>query len=693
MISVKSLAEPQHLPKRSATMRPKFLVGLAAVLALLGVAGGYIEITQSRRDIMDLLQTEAETVTEALAVSAENAVQAYAEVEALLEAHLLDAANMLLHLERENKLTRNQFETLLRDSQVARACKVDQTGALQGFAYPESSREAFHPENLSPLVAPLFEEGQDETGGLVEDWEGRTHYAVAVRSGDRRAWVLCSDPQALLDFRKRVGLGRLIQNLGENKEVAYIVLQDEQGLISASKNVTTISSLQSDPFLQEALRSTGPRSRITSFAREDVFEVVKPFTVGDEPFGLIRVGLKMDVAKLAVKRTMQRAVVVAFGFVVLGLILFNFLVSNQNYELLTDAYAKIKTYTGNILENMADAVVAVDREGHITVFNRAAEQLFGRPSRDAVGKSCQEIIGTQSSALDETLATGREVQDREVTYTLDGRERILSVTTRLLRTPKGEIDSAVAVIKDLTEQKALQERLRRQEKLTAMGELASGVAHEIRNPLNAISIIAQRFAYEFTPTQNEKEYRELAQSVVTASRQVSAIIERFLEFARPPALNLHRHALNDVVHQAVALVESQARAKGLHLEFSDAEPLELALDSEQMQEVFVNLLQNAVQATPAGGRISVRLRREEEQAVVEIADTGTGIPPEHLSRIFDLYFTTKPDGTGMGLSVSHRIVIEHGGRIDVHSRVGEGSTFRVVLPLERNEGQSEEKDE
>lgn len=675
--------EQFSLPQKWGTLRPKFIVSLVAILASLGIAGGYIEISQSRKDIMEILRKEAETVSDALSVSAENAVYAYRETESLLERHLFNTAELLIKLERENVLDQKRFKEMLKVSDVARAFYVDSTGSLVGSAFRYGAGKNFDSQKVQDFIRPLFSENFDQLSGLVEDWEGKVHYAVAANASTESAWVLCADPKILLDFRKRAGLGKIIQDIGEHEEIAYIVLQDEEGIISATKNVSSMPRLAADPLLLNAISSKQPVSRLTTFDDQEVFEVIKPFSVQEEILGLIRVGVKMDVAHQAMTRTTQRAVAVVFGFIVIGVILFNFLVTNQNYRLLTDAYSKIKTYTGNILENMAEAVVAVNRNGRITLFNRAAEKLFAKSSEEAVGKSCGDIIGKQTSLLDQTLATGQAIRDKEVEYRLNGHKAIFSVTTTLLRNNAGEVDSAVAVLKDLTEKKAYEERLHRQEKLTAMGELASGVAHEIRNPLNAISIIAQRFAHEFTPTEKQDEYRELANSVVSATQRVSSIIQRFLEFARPPKLNLHMFELKQVAKKAVKLVESQAKEKGVVIRFEVDDEMELQIDGNQIEQVFLNLLQNAVHATPAGGQISMRLYQGNSEAVVEISDTGIGISQENLNRIFDLYFTTKEEGTGMGLSVSQRIVTEHGGRIDVSSEVGQGSTFKIFLPIQK----------
>lgn len=678
-------SEPFVLPRRWRTPRPSFVISLAAILFVMAVGVGILEITQSRKEIMALLEREARSLAEALSLSGENAVRAYSELESTLENGLLATAEILAQEEASGRLTADRLAEILRSHGIVRAFAVDENGRIDGLAFPTGAEADFRPGQVLQLVRPLFQSGKHSVSGYVEDGTGATHYAVAVRqlrAGARQgAWVVCADPKSLLRFRRRVGIGRLIQDLGESSEIAYIALQDSVGIISASKNVATLTSLASDPFLAEALAQRESKSRLSTFQGEQVFEVAKPFTVDGVTFGLFRVGLRMDAVRHAVTRTKQRAVAVGVGLLVVGVLLFNFLVTHQNYGLLTDAYSRIHTYTGNILENMADAVVAVDREGRITLFNRAAEKLFNRSAEEAIGKHCGDILGRQQSLLDQALATGVGVRDQEVSYHLGDRRATLLVTTTLLRGSDGSIHSAVAVLKDLTEKKALEASLRQRERLSAMGELAAGVAHEIRNPLNAIAMIAQRFEKEFVPKEGEAEYRQLARAVVAETRRVSEIVQRFLEFARPPQLQLRDIDLSEVAARAARLVQSQALQQEITLETDLLPNLILPLDSNQMEQVLLNLLQNSLHATPRGGRIRVRSYRRADEIVAEVQDTGLGIPQENLNKIFDLYFTTKETGTGMGLSLSHRIVSEHGGRMEVESEVGKGTTVRVVLPL------------
>jgi signal transduction histidine kinase len=235
-----------------------------------------------------------------------------------------------------------------------------------------------------------------------------------------------------------------------------------------------------------------------------------------------------------------------------------------------------------------------------------------------------------------------------------------------------------------------EEALRRRDRLAAMGELASTVAHEVRNPLNAVGMTAQRLKREFlgSTRDDEGERRELEEllSVMTAETQrIERIVQQFLEYARPPRLAPEETDLDALLGDVATRVRSLAAARGVRVEVGAARAGTAVVDPAQLRQALDNLVRNAVDATPEGGRVVLEARREGDERVLVVSDTGRGIEADHLPRIFDLYFTTKAEGTGVGLAVSQQVVTAHGGTIEVDSRPGAGTTMTVRLPAERGE--------
>jgi signal transduction histidine kinase len=228
--------------------------------------------------------------------------------------------------------------------------------------------------------------------------------------------------------------------------------------------------------------------------------------------------------------------------------------------------------------------------------------------------------------------------------------------------------------------------LRRRDRLAAMGELASGVAHEIRNPLNTIAMSVQRLRREFrsvekTPSEGQ-ERDELLDILDGETRRIDSTVQQFLEYSRPRPLAPRAVDLEAFLTEAGESTRPLAESRGVSLRVEPTSSQTARLDPEQMRQVLDNLLRNAIEATPAGGVVTLAGGRATDAFVITVSDTGAGIESEHLPRIFDLYFTTKPDGTGVGLAVTHQIVTAHGGTLDVESRPGEGTQMIVRVPLE-----------
>jgi len=258
----------------------------------------------------------------------------------------------------------------------------------------------------------------------------------------------------------------------------------------------------------------------------------------------------------------------------------------------------------------------------------------------------------------------------------------------------GMVTTAFVVLRQrfgiLSEQHALAEAaLRRRDRLAAMGELASTVAHEVRNPLNAIGMSVQRLRREFVDANapadgsdraDLSEQRELLDVLSGETQRINRIVQQFLDYARPPRLAARRTDLRGLVADVAASLRASAEARGVSVDDDAAKAGEGVVDPDQLRQAIDNLVRNAIDASPSGARVSIRARRTGAGHVIEVEDHGPGIAADVLPKIFDLYYTTKPDGTGVGLAVTHQIVEAHGGTIEVDSATGRGTRMVVTIP-------------
>ncbi|MDZ7331351.1 MAG: ATP-binding protein [candidate division KSB1 bacterium] len=663
---------------RLKTIQPGYIIIISLLLISTLFLSALIELRQTRREIQHIMEEEASTLMEAISVSGANAIYSYLEIEKLAEDKLFTVARLVNRLEKENLLSRKLLQNIAADNEVHQIDIFNsQAELLLSSSVDSPTLLRINKESLEPIF-----QGELSELALGMSGDEQQHFSVAVKRDRGGAIVASLDAQEIVEFRKTIGVGKLMQDISEYPGIEYIVLQDSDGIILASPGISRMKSIESDSFLTRAFNQDQISSRLTQVNNQKIFEFVRPFVLDGETLGLFRIGLKTDHLDQANDRIQRRMIIMSLVLGLIVLIAVNFLTINQNYRIIDQAYRRIQTYSSNILEHMTDAVIAIDRDKRITLFNHAASQLFGQSAEEVMNKPCQLCVTGDIAPLVEAIEQGKTCRDVERVIQFNGRRLITLISTSVLKNQNGEIDSAFAVIKDLTEQRNLEEAVRRKEKLTAMGQLASGVAHEIRNPLNAIGMISQRLAKEFEPKGDAQEYRELIDTVVNEVRRINEIIQQFLRFARPPALDLKRIDLASLIQSVVKLTSAQAQEKGVefHLQL-DALP-DIMIDANQMKQALLNVIQNSIEAIQDKGLIEIHLKQiDDREALIEITDNGIGMSQETLSKIFNLYFTTKPSGTGLGLSLVHQIISQHDGRIKVESEIGKGTRFLIYLPI------------
>jgi signal transduction histidine kinase len=233
----------------------------------------------------------------------------------------------------------------------------------------------------------------------------------------------------------------------------------------------------------------------------------------------------------------------------------------------------------------------------------------------------------------------------------------------------------------------MERRLEKAERLSSLGQLAAGVAHEIRNPLNAISMATQRLKRDFVPGDQSKvdDFQNLSSVIRDEIKRLNGIIEEFLTFSKSRRLELSEFSVVEVLQKIVSLIREEASARGVTIETKwNQAPAVIPMDINKLQQSFLNLIKNAMEAMPAEGKITIAVDKEgKNYIVVSISDTGCGMTAEEIERIFSPEYTTKEKGLGLGIPLASEIIRGHGGEIRVISRIGYGTTFKVVLPRER----------
>jgi PAS domain S-box-containing protein len=340
-------------------------------------------------------------------------------------------------------------------------------------------------------------------------------------------------------------------------------------------------------------------------------------------------------------------------------------------------------YNESILESMSSGILVVDLGGVITTFNPGAQRVTGLTPERVLGKRVTSVSGWQkgfAQTISDTLVAHREVQNREVELvTTSQKSARVGITTSLLRDENDAISGTIAIFRDISHIKELQEKVRRSDRLALIGQMATCVAHEIRSPLTSISGFAQLLASD-KGTEKTGEY---ARIMVREAERIDNTITDILGFAREIRIEKKPVDMNGLIVDIVGALQEKAGGNGVTIETNLAEGLpEIPADSEHIRGVIYNLGINAIQAMRDGGSLRIETKVEGDQLVLEVSDTGDGIPSDLQSQIWEPFFSTKKDGTGLGLAIARRILEAHGGKIRLTSEVGQGATFITSFPLE-----------
>jgi two-component system sensor histidine kinase HydH len=392
------------------------------------------------------------------------------------------------------------------------------------------------------------------------------------------------------------------------------------------------------------------------------------------------VGLWTTPLEEARRQDIRHAFLMGVILLILGSAAFYFIFVVQNYYLVDRTLAEMRSYTENVVESMAGGLVTVDTNGRIVSTNRKASHLLGYAVRQVQGRPLESLIPSPHLNIKEVVEQGKGIIEKEVDCPSgQGGTVPLSVSVTPLKDSEGGNMGAVIILRDLREIRELQEKVRRSERLAALGRLASGVAHEIRNPLSSIKGFAQYFRDKFETGSEDKSYAEI---MIQEVERLNRVITQLLDFGRPKELHLDLHPLSQILEHPLQLIRSDLNKRGIKLIESPIPDEEIKVDSDQITQALLNIFLNAMESMEKGGALRVEIVEKPERRGVEIwiSDSGPGITQGNLSRIFDPFFSTKKKGTGLGLAITANIIEAHGGEILVESREGKGTTFKVFLP-------------
>ncbi len=376
-------------------------------------------------------------------------------------------------------------------------------------------------------------------------------------------------------------------------------------------------------------------------------------------------------------------------------------VALENANLYT-AVQNGKIYNDILLDSLTSGIVAVNSSRVVTVFNQRAQRLTGLAEFAVVDRPMDVLPPALIEGLETILNTQVGFRDRNLCIMLRGEEIPIRVSGAIFRSHTGKLLGALLAFDDMTVLRKMEEQIRRTDRLSSIGTLSAGMAHEIKNPLVTIKTFTQLLPQQYSDAEFRHTFFDLVGQEV---KRIDTIVNRLLNFARPAKAALKPVSLHEIIENSLRLVEQQLAQHEISLtRHLNARRHIIEADAEQLNQTFINFFLNAIHAMNKGGTLLVRTATIKhstdilqtgslsagDRIQVDVQDTGCGITPENLSKIFDPFFTTKEHGVGLGLSVSHGIIQEHSGTIDVESEKGKGTVFHVQFPLLKPQEKKEE---
>lgn len=657
-------------------------VALFLLLALIIFLPAFLEYHSGKNDLLRLWHDQSRLVAQIIVRSGENMLRFDEEVFQERRKRL-----------REDSYTLRQIDSTATDKkQVLRFAReriggivlyFDRNGNLRK---PRNKRSAHHPldENLLRHLKELIRAlPRDSVVQLIDPqkYPFRIPPGVLIRRAGNKGFVFILYRPLLMNKMVRFHrLKRWLEQMIQAPSIFYIQLRRGERVLVQSKKeglppLETLSARQ--------LENMGHfKWQIVEVQGHQIFDYWQR-----APEGLwVRVGISAQSLRHLQTSLVQRLILNSLLLLIIGFIVLRFFISRQNLFFLQEKLNQIETYTGSILANMSEGIIAVNEQGQIELLNKWAEENLGLRKGD---KPAAVAHLPFEESVKEKILNFREFDDAALEW--QGRHLLLSGRVIHFRGQEGAEQTHrlfLIIVRDFTSQRELERMRSRRSKLMAMGELASRVAHEIRNPLNGIAMLAQRLQKEFKPTESPDEFRQMTGAIRQETQRINKIVQSFLMYAKTPTLEFQRLDLAQYLMELEPVLQAHG-PNPLHFETTPG--LYVNIDPDQMKQVLINLVKNAMEASQADQPVFVRLKKEGRTALIFIEDQGKGIRSEHKERIFDLYFSTKTRGSGLGLSIVEKIVESHGGKVRVESpyeKEGEsvqGTRFVIELELDERE--------
>jgi PAS domain S-box-containing protein len=570
----------------------------------------------------------------------------------------------------------------------------------------------------------LVREGFDEVGHALEDAKNQGLRPASYEPGEIHDYV-----QRAFEMNEK--LPAKLGDIGQTFAIYEVSIVDRDGFVLASSDKTLPGSLslRRTPFSQLVQTSFVNQVKVLA-GRPRLYEVNLPFSVHKTSFGEVRVIVSTALLLKEIEPRLRASATI----VVLALVISAFLAAvvsgatlaplrdiaaqldrisagqydtpasevkgfargsdeigqvsrkitqvGQQLRGVHEIFSTLRENMNSVMAGLEDGLLLFTRDARAVMVSPAAEKFLGAPAGHFLGRHIKDIFPPGHPLCEALRLEGDELSEvaseTELT-TSEGPKRV-SVSVQAIQ-EAGERIGALVTLRDLDSLESINTQLQVSERLAALGRITAGVAHEVKNPLNSMRLWLENLK-ESLPKEKDGAARQAVNVLDAEIDRLDAVVKRFLDFSRPMDIRLEATQLAVLLKEVLEIAQPQLQKDNVQVaQLLPIDVPEVYVDRALLKQAVLNLVLNAIEAMPSGGQLRLILSRRGEVAEIAVGDTGKGIPPENRQKIFQLFFTTRPGGSGIGLASAFRIVQLHNGSIDFTSEVGRGTTFRIELPL------------
>jgi signal transduction histidine kinase len=649
--------------------RLRHALALLICLGIILMLAGYFSVSAGQKASLEVVKSQGRALTETLISSA----------QMVLESD--DAITSIAIQDLSDKVDQMNLPGLRKNDQTLENLRLSLGADKVAFV---NNRKIY---NSSTSRSPLLDNDSisDWLDSLQIDPDAEIIYDFRTINTDRYLWSYfpTDDTSGLFAAIKwkigqygneRLSLYYLLNQVGQESGIEYIMLQNQDGIVFASKKVASMPKLDDDSFLVTAMKTDTTSSRLINFQDREVLESVRIFK-GHDFEGIFRVGLSLYGYRQITSGVRRQVWLVVAALVIIGMLAFGFITGFQNFEFLKSGFEKAQIISQSLLDSIPGPVIAIDSLWLISDINSMARERFGLASSSAVNTEYHSVFPEDPFRFRQVIESRRSSSFEKI---IGEDRRQYFITTTPLFSSTGESIGAISIAQDITEARKLEGMAESRRRLSELGALAASMAHEIRNPLNAIGMTIQRMRNEIKPAGSDEDYYKFIDILKSEIKRLNDIIEKFLIVARSVRQEITPVNITEMIQGVLELFDNQAQAQKIKVSLKLPDQIIIDGDRAGLTQALMNIIKNSLEAVGPGGEINIEAGDKGEKAYIRVKDNGPGI--SDISSALKPFYTTKQDGTGLGLATASKILADHGGELIIDSSPGEGTLVELVMP-------------